>query len=73
MNLFGALVLWQGLFVGAEHTAPVRTPLLQPSVSASATALVSVGRVTTRAVYIQPLQARGYGPAMQVGFSVRLF
>lgn len=64
---------WQGLWLGMEQTAPWRTPFLQPGVSASATGIVSVKRLSLRVVYIQPLQRDGYGPALQVGGSVRLF
>ena len=65
--------MWQGLFVGVEQTAMWRTPLAQPGITASAVALVGVGRVSVRAVYLQPLQSGGYGPAVQFGISTRLF
>jgi hypothetical protein len=73
VNLLASLLVWQGLFVGVENTAPVRTPLIQPAMSSSATALVGIGRFSVRAVYIQPLQRGGYGPALQVGISTRVF
>lgn len=66
-------VVWQGLFASVEQTALWRTPFAQPGISASATALVGVQRISFRVVYIQPLQREGYGPALQVGASVRIF
>lgn len=69
----GGLIVWQGLFVGAEQTRDWRSPLL-PGLSASATAVCSVGRVGLRVVYIQPLRTvPKLGPMVQVGASVRLF
>jgi hypothetical protein len=69
----GLLCGWQGLFLGVEHTRDWRSPF-QPGLSASATAVVSIGRIGLRAVYIQPLRtAPKLGPMVQVGASVRLF
>ena len=64
---------WQGLFVGVENTSPWRTLFAQPGISASATALVGIRKVSLRVVYIHPLQYGGFGPAFQVGASVRVF
>ena len=68
----GLAIVWLGLFVGVEQTGLWRSPFQQPGLSESVTALVGVGQVTVRAVYIQPLQ-RHVGPALQVGVSVRVF
>lgn len=68
--LFG--LVWRGLFLGVEQTAPWRSVLWEPGVSVSATAIASAGRMDLRVVYIQPM--RGEAPALvQVGASVRVF
>ena len=71
--LFPSLV-WLGLFLGVEQTALWRTPFAQPGLTADATAVIAVGsRTTARIVYLQPLQHGGYGPAVQIGVSVKVF
>ena len=67
------LLSWQGLFVSVEQTAMWNRPLKQPGITASAAAMVGLKKATIRVVYLQPLQKHGYGPAVQVGVSVRVF
>jgi hypothetical protein len=66
-------VTWQGLFAGVEQTAYWRQPFKQPGLTASVVALVGVNRVSLRVVYLQPLQRGGFGPAVQLGASVKVF
>jgi hypothetical protein len=66
-------LIWLGLFLSIEQTAHWQTPLAQPGLSSSVAAVVSIGKANVRAVYLQPLQSGGYGPAVQVGVSWRLF
>lgn len=70
-HLIAGLIVWRGLFLGVEHTAPWYRPLT-PSPSASATAVITIGKASVRAVYIQPL-VRGNAPLVQVGVNWRLF
>ena len=67
--LLASFLVWRGLFLGAENTAPWFRPL-DPGLTFSATAVASRGPVTFRAVVIQPTKG---GPAFQFGASVRVF
>ena len=69
----GTWIVWLGLFVGMENSSAFPAPLQQPGLTMTTAALVGVKDTTIRVGYILPLQKNGYGPALQIGFSKKLF
>ena len=67
------LIVWLGLFIGIENTSAFPAPFQQPGLSQTVSAMFLVKSNTVRIGYIQPLQKTGYGPALQIGVSRRLF
>ena len=66
-------IFWVGLYLGIAQTGLWQTPLAQPGLLLDVTAVVKVGPVYPRVLVLVPLQKDGYGPALQIGASVRLF
>jgi hypothetical protein len=65
-------LVWLGLFLSLNQTAPIKTPLLQPGLAAEATAVIGVGKLTLTAIYIEPLQKQS-PRLLSVGIGIRVF
>lgn len=66
-------VTWLGLFQGFENTSAFPHPFRQPGISSTTAVMFGIKGSTIRVGYIHPLQHEGYGPALQIGVSRRIF
>ena len=73
MNFLAASILWLGVFQGFENTSAFPKPFQQPGISSTTSVMFSIKGNVIRVGYIQPLQKEGYGPALQIGVSRRIW
>lgn len=73
MGVITPWFVWLGLFVGMENTSAFPAPFQQPGLTSTTSVMFNVKDNTFRIGYIHPLQRNGYGPALQIGVSRRLF
>jgi hypothetical protein len=66
-------LVWLGLFLSLNQTAPIARPFAQPGLAAEATAVVGIGKLTLTTIYVQPVQRDGVGPLLSIGLGVRVF
>lgn len=73
MGVIAPWFVWLGLFVGMENTSAFPKPFQQPGITSTTSVMFNAKANTARVGYIHPLQHGGYGPALQIGVSRRLF
>lgn len=66
-------IVWLGLFFGVENTSAFPSPFQQPGLTTTTAVLFDISKNTVRIGYIHPIQKGGYGPALQIGVSRRIF
>jgi hypothetical protein len=71
MSTFG--IVWLGMYLSLNQTAPLRTPMAHPGLAAEATSIVGVGKLTVTVIYIQPVNGPFKTPLLSIGVGIRVF